>query len=107
MDLRVGSKYRLKKRIGAGSFGEIYAGENVTTHEEVAIKLEPARTRPPQLLTESKIYKALSGGLGIPAIKWYGVEGDYNVLVIKKLAINKKLSNQLKIYLFPVRKNFL
>lgn len=85
MDLRVGSKYRLKKRIGAGSFGEIYAGENVTTHEEVAIKLEPARTRPPQLLTESKIYKALSGGLGIPAIKWYGVEGDYNVLVMELL----------------------
>ena len=85
MDLRVGSKYRLKKRIGAGSFGEIYAGENVTTHEEVAIKLEVARTRPPQLLTESKIYKSLSGGLGIPAIKWYGVEGDYNVLVMELL----------------------
>ena len=85
MDLRVGSKYRLKKRIGAGSFGEIYAGENVTTHEEIAIKLEPARTRPPQLLSESKIYKALSGGTGIPAIKWYGVEGDYNVLVIELL----------------------
>ncbi|OHT17481.1 Casein kinase I isoform delta-like protein [Tritrichomonas foetus] len=85
MDLRVGSKYRLKKRIGAGSFGEIYAGENVTTHEEVAIKLEPARTRPPQLMTESKIYKSLSGGTGIPSIKWYGVEGDYNVLVIELL----------------------
>ncbi|OHS96658.1 Casein kinase I isoform delta-like protein [Tritrichomonas foetus] len=85
MDLRVGSKYRLKKRIGAGSFGEIYSGENVTSHEEVAIKLESVRTRPPQLSIESKIYKVLSGGVGIPSIKWYGVEGDYNVLVMELL----------------------
>lgn len=85
MDLRVGNRYRLKKRIGAGSFGELYAGENVTTHEDVAIKLESIHTRPPQLSIESKIYKILAGGVGVPAMKWYGIEGDYNVMVMDLL----------------------
>ena len=84
-DLRIGSKYRMKKRIGGGSFGEIYSGENIQTHEEVAIKLESVQTRPPQLLYEAKIYRILSGGVGIPNIKWHGVEGDYNVMVIDLL----------------------
>ena len=94
MDLRVGSKYILRKRIGAGSFGEIYSGENISTHEEVAIKLEPSRTRPPQLISESKIYKSLSGAVGIPNFLWYGVEGDYNVLVMELLG--KSLEEQLE-----------
>lgn len=85
MDLRVGSKFRLKKRIGAGSFGEIYSGENVITQEEVAIKLESVRVRPPQLITEVKIYKSLQGGVGIPGLKWIGTEGDYNVMVMDLL----------------------
>jgi serine/threonine protein kinase len=85
MDLRVGAKYRLKRRIGAGSFGEIYAGENVLTHEDVAIKLESVQTRSPQLHTEFKLYRILSGGVGIPRIDWYGVEGDYNVMVMELL----------------------
>ena len=84
-DLRIGSKYRMKKRIGGGSFGEIYSGENIQTHEEVAIKLESVQTRPPQLLYEAKIYRILAGGVGIPNIKWHGVEGDYNVMVIDLL----------------------
>jgi casein kinase 1 len=86
MDLRVGAKYRLKRRIGAGSFGELYAGENVETHEDVAVKLESIQTRPPQLNIESRIYKVLAGGIGVPKIEWYGVEGDYNVMVIELLA---------------------
>jgi casein kinase 1 len=85
MDLRIGSKYLLKKRLGAGSFGEIYAGEHVVTKEEIAVKLESVHTRPAQLINESKVYKLLAGGVGIPSIKWYGVEGDYNVLVMDLL----------------------
>lgn len=84
-DLRVGGNYRLKKRIGGGSFGEIYSGENMTTKQPVAIKLESIQTQPPQLFYESKVYKALAGGVGIPEIKWFGVEGDYNVMVIEML----------------------
>jgi len=85
MELRVGKKYRLGRKIGSGSFSDIYLGTNMTTGEEVAIKLESVKTKHPQLLYESKIYKILHGGLGIPNIRWYGVEGDYNVMVLDLL----------------------
>ncbi|XP_050232837.1 casein kinase 1-like protein 2 [Mercurialis annua] len=85
MEPRVGNKFRLGRKIGSGSFGEIYLGSNIQTNEEVAIKLENIKTKHPQLLYESKLYKILQGGTGIPNIRWYGVEGDYNVLVMDLL----------------------
>ncbi|XVF26988.1 hypothetical protein REPUB_Repub14bG0068000 [Reevesia pubescens] len=85
MEPRVGNKYRLGRKIGSGSFGEIYLGTNIQTNEEVAIKLENVKTKHPQLLYESKLYKILQGGTGIPNVRWFGVEGDYNVLVMDLL----------------------
>ena len=67
-NLIVGGKYKLTKRIGHGSYGVIYLGDNITTGEEVGIKLEEIRTRHPQLFYESKIYRYLQGGAGIPNI---------------------------------------
>ena len=61
-ELRVARKFRVGPKIGSGSFGEIYAGTNVHTGEEVAIKLEPLKSKHPQLLYESKIYRVLHGG---------------------------------------------
>ncbi|CAF0773110.1 unnamed protein product [Didymodactylos carnosus] len=85
MELRVGHKYRLGRKIGSGSFGDIYLGTNIASGEEVAIKLECVRTKHPQLHIESKIYRMMQGGVGIPVIKWCGAEGDYNVLVMDLL----------------------
>jgi len=85
MELRVGGKFRLGRKIGSGSFGDIYIGTNVQTGEEVAIKLESIKSKHPQLLYESKLYKILAGGVGVPNVHWYGVEGDYNVMVIDLL----------------------
>ncbi|CAG2172741.1 unnamed protein product [Oppiella nova] len=85
MELRVGNKYRLGRKIGSGSFGDIYLGTNITTSEEVAIKLECIKTKHPQLHIESKFYKLMVGGVGIPVIKWCGTEGDYNVMVMELL----------------------
>lgn len=61
MELRVGKKYRLGRKIGSGSFGDIYLGTNLTTGEEVAIKLESVKSKHPQLLRETKIYRSLHG----------------------------------------------
>lgn len=85
MELRVGGQFRLGRKIGSGSFGDIYIGINVSTGDEVAIKLESIKCRHPQLLYEAKLYKNFAGGAGIPKVHWYGVEGDYNVMVIDLL----------------------
>jgi len=85
MELRVGNKYRIGRKIGSGSFGDIYLGTNITNQEEVAIKLESVKSKHPQLFYEAKLYKILAGGVGIPYVRWYGVEGEYNVMVMDLL----------------------
>ncbi len=85
MEIRIARKFRLGRKSGSGSCGDIYIGAHLLTGEEVGIKLESTKTKHPQLLYESKIYKILQGGTGIPNIRWYGVEGDYNVMVIDLL----------------------
>ena len=57
----------------------------MSTGEEVAIKLENQMSPHPQLSYESKVYKLLTGGQGIPNVRWFGVEGDYNVMVMDLL----------------------
>lgn len=90
-DLRVGGKWRLGRRIGAGSFGDIYIGINIHTNEEVAVKLESIKTKHPQLIYESKIYRYLNISpngqpvVGIPKVRWYGQEGEYTVMTIDLL----------------------
>ncbi|CAG8544587.1 11854_t:CDS:2, partial [Dentiscutata heterogama] len=85
MDLRVGNKYRIGRKIGSGSFGDIYLGTNIINGEEVAIKLESTKAKHPQLEYEAKVYKTLAGGVGIPFVRWYGTECDYNAMVIDLL----------------------
>jgi len=84
-EVRVGGKFRLGRKIGSGSFGDIYVGTNVLTGEECAVKIESVKSKHPQLLFESKLYKILEGGVGIPAVHWYGQEWDYNVMVLDLL----------------------
>lgn len=86
IELRIGNKYRVGRKIGSGSFGDIYLGTHIQTDEEVGIKLESCKSRHPQLLLyESKLYKILQGGTGIPNVRWYGVEGEYNIMVMDLL----------------------
>lgn len=85
MEITVGGHYHVRRRVGAGSFGEVFAGEDVQTHEEVAIKLEPVKTRAPQLLYESKLYLLFAGGVCVPRLHWFGTESNYHVMVIDYL----------------------
>ena len=82
----VGGTYRLVRKIGSGSFGDIYLGININDGEEVAVKIESVKSRHPQLLYESKLYKILEGGVGIPHTRWFGPMGNsHNVLVMDLL----------------------
>ncbi|KAI3707727.1 hypothetical protein L6452_26356 [Arctium lappa] len=85
MDHVIGGKFKLGRKIGSGSFGELYLGVNVQSGEEVAVKLESIKTKHPQLHYESKLYMLLQGGTGVPHLKWFGVEGEYNAMVIDLL----------------------
>ena len=49
MDCHFRGKYRLGRKIGDGSFGEIYVGIDIHTKEEIAIKLENIKTKHTQL----------------------------------------------------------
>lgn len=85
MDIRVGRHYKLGRKIGSGSFGDVYLGADLVSGGEVAIKMESVHRKNPHLLFECKVYRALSGGVGIPNIHWYGIEGDYTVMVMDLL----------------------
>jgi serine/threonine protein kinase len=85
MNRVVGGDFRLRRKIGAGSFGEIYSGEQIQTSVHVAVKLESVRSKAPLLADEAKIYQILQGGAGIPRIFWNGCEGLHNIMVIDLL----------------------
>lgn len=78
----INKKWRLDERIGGGAFGDIYRGIRLSDDEQVAVKLEPSDTKYPQLETEFKNYRALRGLVGIPNVYYFGVEGDYNLMVM-------------------------
>jgi len=85
-DRLVAKRYRLGRKIGTGSFGEVYVGTDATSGESFAMKLEHTRRiKHPQLAFESKVFKLLQGGTGIPKIYHFGKEGHYNVLVMQRL----------------------
>jgi len=81
----LGGRYKLVNKIGSGAFGDIWLGKSLQTGSDVAIKLEHISTKFPQLAYEYKLYKIFAGGIGIPSIRWFGREGDYNVLVMDLL----------------------
>ena len=60
-------------------------GSHTVAGKQVAIKVENANTKHSLLKRESKIYKSLMGGPGVPWIMWSGKQGDYNFMVIDLL----------------------
>jgi hypothetical protein len=61
------------------------AGTNIISGEEIAIKLESVKAKHPQLEYEARVYKSLAGGVGIPFVRWFGTECDYNAMVLDLL----------------------
>ena len=58
---------------------------DTTKNEEVAVKIESAKTKYPQLYYEAKLYKIFEGTIGIPKMYHYGPDKDNNVLVMDLL----------------------
>lgn len=84
--LMVGPNFRVGKKIGSGNFGELRLGKNLYNNEHVAIKLEPMKTKAPQLHLEYRFYKILGQHDGFPKVFHMGVcGGRYNALVMELL----------------------
>ncbi len=92
----VAGRYRQERKIGGGSFGNIYLGVEISGNRdevhEVAIKREPVDTKHPQLAYEAKLYKhfqpkswpkALRGSqLCVPVVRWFGRDHNDHVLIM-------------------------
>ncbi|XP_046677956.1 casein kinase I isoform X3 [Homalodisca vitripennis] len=98
--LMVGPNFRVGKKIGCGNFGELRLGKNLYNNEHVAIKMEPMKSKAPQLHLEYRFYKLLGTHVGrfgvarpedfpagFAAVYTYGKtsDGNFNALVLELL----------------------
>ena len=81
----INKKYKIIEKIGEGSFGLIYKGENIRTRELVAIKVEPIKHELKLLKNESIIYQFLNNVQGIPSVKWFGKDDKNYYMVLNLL----------------------
>jgi len=81
----INKKYTLLDKIGEGSFGSIYRGQNIRTMEYIAIKVEPIKNETKLLKNESIVYQYLNNSPGIPSVKWFGKDATNYYMVIDLL----------------------
>ena len=86
---KINNKYILLQKIGSGSFGSIYLGENARTKEKVAIKMESIKDSAKLLKNESTVYQYLQSSrekiVGLPHLRWFGKDDEHYYMVINLL----------------------
>ena len=73
-------RYKILKRLGAGSFGCIYSAEY--ENQLYAIKLEERDSGRNLLENEAYVMSYLNGP-GLPAVKSYGYSSRHNILIME------------------------
>ena len=77
----------VNKKLGKGSFGQLYLGRNYRENNFVAIKIED-RGSNSLLFMEYEIMKELSGGDGIPKVYFFHEGRGHNYLIMQLLGRN-------------------
>ena len=95
------NKYEVISYIGNGAFCSVLLGKNINTSELVAIKIENKKNEIKTLLHEAKIYIYLNKITGIPKVKTFGTNNDYNYLILERLGMSM-LDITTKIGKFPI-----
>uniref|UniRef100_A0AC35THQ0 Protein kinase domain-containing protein n=1 Tax=Rhabditophanes sp. KR3021 TaxID=114890 RepID=A0AC35THQ0_9BILA len=78
-------RYKLIRKIGQGSFGDIILGICLKTNEEVAIKMESLNAKHPQLIYESRVIRLFKGGTGFPRIHHVTRNSTHSAMVLDLL----------------------
>jgi len=65
--------------------GKIFAGYDIISNEDIAIKIEPESSKYLHLQNEYNMYKLIGNHIGVPRLKWFGQEHNQRVLVISLL----------------------
>ena len=78
------SKYKLIKKLGKGSFGNVYLCKDITSNEFSAAKLQNKSNNINMLENEYKIMKNIIIDK-IPSVKQYGSNNIYNILIMQLL----------------------
>lgn len=84
----INGQYRLKHRIGAGSFGEVYEAEDLKQNIRIGLKIEIIKARYPQLENESAILQTIQGGINYPRYIETGVDAVFRYLAMELLGKN-------------------
>ncbi|MCQ2820726.1 MAG: casein kinase 1 family protein, partial [archaeon] len=90
-DIILNKRYllKVKDRLGAGSFGQIYKGQDIKTKEDIAIKIESTKIEAPQLMHEYNVLKKLSSSnLGFPKVHQIFPYEDVLILIMEILGEN-------------------
>ena len=85
MDLILHERYKLTKRIGKGSYGEVWEGYDTINQIIVAIKIEDTTKNPKelQLRYEYNVYSLIGQLVGFPTTYGFTTVGNNNYMIME------------------------
>ncbi|XP_030381672.1 casein kinase I [Scaptodrosophila lebanonensis] len=101
-EVRIGN-YRVLRRIGGGSFGDIYEGVYVHSGAKVAIKVESTKARHPQLSFERRLYRCLRRAPGVPHVRYFYKSEHFQAMVMDLLGPSLEVLFNACVRLFTMK----